>query len=120
MAQIRNIIEQQRLGNEYFKGLFQKYMTLFSGLMVYNSGGHSFFEIFEEDFIVNGIMKWFEDLKAQGRNNVQTDNNTKNVDTNLIHRMIHFHDLHDSLNHDKNSDPYTNRQYAGHKPTICF
>ena len=50
----------------------------------------------------------------------QTDNNTKNIDTNLIHRMIHFHDLHDSLNHYKNTDPYTNRQYAGYKPAIFF
>ncbi len=47
LAQIRNIILQKRLGNPYFSTSFQEYMTVFSALMLYNSGGHSFFEIFE-------------------------------------------------------------------------
>lgn len=47
LAQIRNIILQKRLGNLYFEESFQHYMTIFAALMVYNSGGHSFFEIFE-------------------------------------------------------------------------
>ncbi|MDI1351573.1 MAG: ankyrin repeat domain-containing protein [bacterium] len=47
LAQIRNIILQKRLGNLHFKGKLQEYMTAFAGLMVFNSGGHSFFEIFE-------------------------------------------------------------------------
>lgn len=38
---------------------------------------NTFFEIFGENFVVNGITQWFENLKAQGRNNVQTDNNTE-------------------------------------------
>lgn len=47
LAQIRNIILQKRVGNPYFKGGFQQYISAFSSLMIYNSGGHSFFEIFE-------------------------------------------------------------------------
>ncbi|CAM2838724.1 Ribulose-5-phosphate 4-epimerase and related epimerases and aldolases [Legionella steigerwaltii] len=47
LAQIRNMILEKRLGHVYYKGHFQKNMTVFSALMVYNSGGHSFFEIFE-------------------------------------------------------------------------
>ncbi|VEB37619.1 ankyrin repeat domain-containing protein [Legionella cherrii] len=47
LAQIRNIILEKRLGHVYHKNSFQKYMTAFAALMVYNSGGHSFFEIFE-------------------------------------------------------------------------
>lgn len=47
LAQIRNMILEKRLGHSYYKGSFQKHMTAFASLMVYNSGGHSFFEIFE-------------------------------------------------------------------------
>lgn len=47
LAQIRNIILQQRLGKNPFDDSFLKYMMLFAALMIYNSGGHSFFEIFE-------------------------------------------------------------------------
>ncbi len=47
LAQIRNMILEKRLDQPYFQGAFQKYMTVFAALMVYNSGGHSFFEIFE-------------------------------------------------------------------------
>ena len=47
LAQIRNMILEKRLGHSYYKGFFQKHMTVFASLMVYNSGGHPFFEIFE-------------------------------------------------------------------------
>lgn len=47
LAQLRNLIFQMRLGQHYFKNQFHEYIVLFSGLMVYNSGGHSFFEILE-------------------------------------------------------------------------
>lgn len=47
LAQIRNLILQKRQGNPYFCEAFQEYMTTFAALMLYNSGGHSFFEIFE-------------------------------------------------------------------------
>lgn len=47
LAQIRNMILEKRLGHIYHKSSFQKYMTAFAALMVYNSGGHSFFEVFE-------------------------------------------------------------------------
>lgn len=47
LAQIRNIILQKRQGNPHFSSTFQEYMTSFAALMLYNSGGHSFFEIFE-------------------------------------------------------------------------
>jgi ankyrin repeat protein len=47
LAQIRNMILEKRLDQPYFQGIFQKYMTVFAALMVYNSGGHSFFEVFE-------------------------------------------------------------------------
>lgn len=47
LAQIRNIILQKRLGNPYFNDSLQDYLSVFSSLMLYNSGGHSFFEIFE-------------------------------------------------------------------------
>lgn len=47
LAQIRNMIVEKRLGNTYYKDDFQNYMTVFAALMLYNSGGHSFFEIFE-------------------------------------------------------------------------
>ena len=38
---------------------------------------NTFFEIFEDNFIVTSITKWFEDIKAQRRNNVQTNNSTE-------------------------------------------
>ncbi|USQ13741.1 ankyrin repeat domain-containing protein [Legionella lytica] len=70
LAQIRNMILEKRLEQPYFQGVFQKYMTVFAALMVYNSGGHSFFEIFEvfklpicrelienESFILNCIAR---------------------------------------------------------------
>lgn len=47
LAQMRCILLQKRLGNPHYSGTFQKYMTLFTALMIYNSGGHSFFEVFE-------------------------------------------------------------------------
>lgn len=47
LAQIRNLIMEKRLGKNHFNKCFLEYITLFAGLMVYNSGGHSFFEIFE-------------------------------------------------------------------------
>ncbi|MDI1352258.1 MAG: ankyrin repeat domain-containing protein, partial [bacterium] len=47
LAQIRTMVLQKRLGNPYPSSNFQIYWTLFAGLMIYNSGGHSFFEIFE-------------------------------------------------------------------------
>jgi hypothetical protein len=47
LAQIRNMILEKRLGHSYCKGFFQKHMTVFASLMVYNSGGHSFYEVFE-------------------------------------------------------------------------
>ncbi|CAM2881638.1 ankyrin repeat domain-containing protein [Legionella worsleiensis] len=47
LALIRNIILQKRLGNPYFNDNFKEYLSIFSSLMIYNSGGHSFFEIFE-------------------------------------------------------------------------
>jgi hypothetical protein len=46
LAQIRNMILQRRLGDNYNIS-FKHYMTVFASLMLYNSGGHSFFEIFE-------------------------------------------------------------------------
>ena len=47
LAQVRNLITQKRLGNNAYSTNLQEYMTLFASLMLYNSGGHSFFEIFE-------------------------------------------------------------------------
>ena len=47
LAQLRNMVLQKRMGHPYHKGSFQEYMTAFAAMMVYNSGGHSFFEIFE-------------------------------------------------------------------------
>lgn len=47
LAQLRNIILQKRLGNSHFQDSLQQYMTVFAAIMLYNSGGHSFFEIFE-------------------------------------------------------------------------
>ncbi|WP_342228206.1 ankyrin repeat domain-containing protein [Rickettsiella endosymbiont of Rhagonycha lignosa] len=47
LAQIRNMILQRRLGSHDYNISFKHYMTVFASLMLYNSGGHSFFEIFE-------------------------------------------------------------------------
>lgn len=47
LAQLRNMILEKRLGQPYFQESLQKFMITFASLMVYNSGGHSFFEIFE-------------------------------------------------------------------------
>lgn len=47
LAMLRNILHQKRLGNTYPNSTFAQYMKAFSSLMVFNSGGHSFFEIFE-------------------------------------------------------------------------
>lgn len=47
LLQIRNMLLQKRLGNPYYRTTFQAYMTVFSALLIYNSGGHSFFELFE-------------------------------------------------------------------------
>lgn len=68
LAQLRNMILEKRLDHAYYKGFFQHYMTVFASLMLYNSGGHSLFEIFEvfklpfcrelmetEPHIVNGL-----------------------------------------------------------------
>ena len=47
LAQIRNMILEKRLGHSYYKDFFQQHMTVFACLMIYNSGGHPFFEVFE-------------------------------------------------------------------------
>lgn len=69
LAQIRNLILQKRLGNPYFSSNLQEYISVFAALMLYNSGGHSFFEIFEvlklplsvellsEDFALSSALK---------------------------------------------------------------
>ena len=47
LAQLRIIVLQKRLGLVHHSGSLQEYITAFATLMLYNSGGHSFFEIFE-------------------------------------------------------------------------
>ena len=47
LATLRNILMQKRLDNNHHSDDFQSYMTAFASLMVFNSGGHSLFEIFE-------------------------------------------------------------------------
>jgi hypothetical protein len=47
LATLRNILMQKRLGHTHHADDFQSYMTAFASLMVFNSGGHSLFEIFE-------------------------------------------------------------------------
>lgn len=47
LAQLRNIVLQKRLGHPHHGKSLEEYMTSFAALMLYNSGGHSFFEIFE-------------------------------------------------------------------------
>jgi hypothetical protein len=47
LATLRNILMQKRLGNNHHADDFQSYMTAFASLMIFNSGGHSLFEIFE-------------------------------------------------------------------------
>lgn len=47
LAQMRNILTQTRLEKSSPIAFLQAYMTSFATLMVFNSGGHSFFEIFE-------------------------------------------------------------------------
>ncbi|WP_298627782.1 ankyrin repeat domain-containing protein [uncultured Legionella sp.] len=47
LATLRNILMQKRLGHDHQADDFQSYMTAFASLMVFNSGGHSLFEIFE-------------------------------------------------------------------------
>ncbi len=47
LATLRNIVMQRRLGFVHHADDFKPYMTAFASLMVFNSGGHSLFEIFE-------------------------------------------------------------------------
>ena len=47
LATLRNILMQKRLGHNHHVDDFQQYMTAFASLMIFNSGGHSLFEIFE-------------------------------------------------------------------------
>lgn len=47
LATLRNILMQKREGNPSHNDYFEDYMVSFAALMVYNSGGHSLFEIME-------------------------------------------------------------------------
>ncbi len=47
LATLRNILMQKREGNPFHEHYFEKLMASFAALMLYNSGGHSLFEIFE-------------------------------------------------------------------------
>ncbi|AHE68397.1 ankyrin repeat domain-containing protein [Legionella oakridgensis] len=47
LAMLRNILMQKREGHPFHGDYFEDYMKAFTALMIYNSGGHSLFEIFE-------------------------------------------------------------------------
>ncbi len=47
LATLRNILMQKRMGHKHHGDSFQDYMAAFASLMIFNSGGHSLFEIFE-------------------------------------------------------------------------
>lgn len=47
LATLRNILMQKREGNPFHREYFEQFMVSFAALMIYNSGGHSLFEIFE-------------------------------------------------------------------------
>lgn len=47
LATLRNVILEKRLAHPHFGKRFEAFITSFAALMLYNSGGHSFFEIVE-------------------------------------------------------------------------
>lgn len=121
LAQIRNIILQKRLGNSYYDKSFQEYMTSFAALMLYNSGGHSFFEIFEvfklqicqeliltdhltQEAITNDnlMYKWLcEDQKDAFNKALEATQIYMRV---ILYKKILNAQFKNSLNHDNKSD----------------
>lgn len=47
LATLRNLLMLKRQNHPYYQHDFANYMSAFAALMIYNSGGHSIFEIFE-------------------------------------------------------------------------
>lgn len=47
LATLRSILMEKREGNPCHEEYFEDFMLVFAALMIYNSGGHSLFEIFE-------------------------------------------------------------------------